>query len=189
MPPPWVPLLLLGLTLLAEVRTWRDFRARSAPSPQDRSSLRVNDAAGTISLVLGLAAAYGLRGVQAVALPAGVAWAGVGLSVFGTVLRAWAVETLGRWFSLTIQVRPDQPVVDTGPFRVIRHPSYLGGELALAGAGLAAGNAIAPLAFWLPWLCAHAYRIGVEERALEEVLGERYRAYRRHTWRLVPFVW
>ncbi len=84
---------------------------------------------------------------------------------------------------------PDQPVVDRGPYRLIRHPAYAGGELALAGVGLASGNWLSPALYVLPWVVAHVYRIRVEERALEATLGEPYRAYCRRTWRLVPLVW
>ncbi|MFO0582438.1 MAG: isoprenylcysteine carboxylmethyltransferase family protein [Anaeromyxobacter sp.] len=189
MPPAWLTVALLLLTFLGEFRTWRDFAARKAPSAQDRGSLRLNNAMGLVSLAAGLATAFALRGVAAVAVPPWLAWAGAAASVAGTALRAWAVEVLGRWFSLTIQVRPGQPVIDTGPFRLVRHPSYLGGEVALAGAGLAAGNWISPLAFWLPWLVAHVYRIRVEEDALRRTLGAPYEAYAARTWRLLPPLW
>lgn len=187
-PPWWTPLALLGLVLLGEVRTWQGYRARAAPSAQDRGSLRLNTAMGWLSLAGGLGAAYGLRAGWA-AVPPWAAWTGLALAVAGTALRAWAVAVLGPWFSLTIQVRPGQPVVERGPYRLLRHPSYAGGELGLLGVGLAAGSWVAAVAFLAPWLVAHRYRIRVEEEALLATLGEPYHAYARRTWRLVPFLW
>ncbi len=189
MPPWWTPLALLGTVFLGELRTWRGYRARAAPSAQDAGSLRLDNVMGSLSLAGGLGAGLALRGAPALALPPAVAWAGVGVALAGTALRAWALATLGPWFSLTIQVRPGQPVIQHGPYRLVRHPAYAGGELAFLGIGLSAGSWVAPLAWVLPWLVAHAYRIRVEERALVETLGEPYRAYQRGTWRLVPFVW
>ena len=189
MPPWWVPLALLAITFLGEVRTWRDYRARAAPSAQDAGSLQLNDVMGWLSLASGLGAGLALRDVRDLATPPWLAWAGIAISLAGTALRAWSVSTLGRWFTLTIQVRPGQPVIRTGPYRCIRHPSYAGGELALLGVGLAAGNWIAPIAYVAPWLVAHTYRIHVEERAMLATLGESYRSYCARTWRLVPFVW
>ena len=51
-------------------------------------------------------------------------------------VRLWAVRTLGRWFTTVVRVAPDQQVVAGGPYRWVRHPSYLGLLLTLAGLGL-----------------------------------------------------
>jgi protein-S-isoprenylcysteine O-methyltransferase Ste14 len=189
LPPRWVPFALLLIGLLGEARTWRGYRDRAAPSAQDAGSFRLNNILGWVALLSGVGTGLALRGVPSFAVPEWLAWAGVPLALADTALRAWAVAKLGRWFSLTIQVRPGQPVVDTGPYRILRHPSYAGGDLALLGVGLSAGKWVSPLLFVAPWLVAHAYRIHVEERALLQTTGEPYRAYCKRTWRLDPFVW
>ncbi len=188
-PPAWTPVALLLVVFLGEIRTWRGYRARAAPSPQDAGSFRLNNVLGWVAVAGGVLSGLLLRGSPAVAIPDGLAWLGVPLAFAGTALRAWAVSVLGDCYSLTVQVRPGQPVLTSGPYRLLRHPSYAGGDLALAGVGLSAGNWVSPILYVMPWLVAHAYRIHVEERALLEVHGERYRAYQRHTWRLLPLVW
>jgi len=188
-PPAWVPFALLLVCTCGELRTWRDYRRRAAPSAQDAGSFQLNNLLGWVGLLLGLGSAVLLHHVASLALPAWLAWAGIPLSLAGTALRAWAVATLGRWFSLTIQVKPGQPVIDRGPYRVLRHPSYAGGELALLGVGISTGNWLSALLLVVPWLAAHAYRIHVEECVLLATLGAPYRAYQARTWRLVPFVW
>jgi protein-S-isoprenylcysteine O-methyltransferase Ste14 len=188
-PPWWVPLALLAALLLGEAPTWRGYRERMAPSAQDAGTLRVNNILGSLAFAGGLLSGALLRSVAGLALPPWLAWTGVVVSLAGTGLRAWSIVTLGRWFTLTLQVRQGQPVVERGPYRVLRHPSYLGGEIALLGVGLAAGNWLAPVLYVAPWMAAHVHRIGIEERAMLDTLGEPYRAYRERTWRLVPFVW
>jgi protein-S-isoprenylcysteine O-methyltransferase Ste14 len=107
----------------------------------------------------------------------------------GLALRAWAIAVLGRAFHVSIGVDADQRVVDTGPYRWIRHPSYAGALVLSLGAGLTFGNWIAAATLLLIPLAAIAWRISVEEAALTKVLGERYAAYRRRTKRLVPGIW
>jgi protein-S-isoprenylcysteine O-methyltransferase len=184
-----MPLALLLLLLLGDAPTWRGHRRRLAPSPQDRHSLLVNNVLGWLALATGLCSGMLLRGEPRFALAPWLSWSGLPLALGGTALRAWAVVTLGPWFTLTVQVQRGQPVVERGPYRLLRHPSYAGADLAFVGVGLAAGNWISPAAYLLPWLAAHLYRIRVEERALLELLGNPYREYCGRSWRLVPFLW
>src|SRR5262249_19250389 len=62
------------------------------------------------------------------AVPAGTLWAALGLCFIagGLALRIWAIGTLGRAFTSTVQIQKGQVLVSTGPYRLVRHPSYLG---------------------------------------------------------------
>jgi len=115
----------------------------------------------------------------------------LGLVVFaaGLALRAWAVHELGRFFKFTVVVQADHRVVDTGPYRLIRHPSYTGLLVAALGLGIAFGTWLSIPACVLPPLIAFSIRLVHEERVLARELGEPYRAYMRHTRRLVPGLW
>lgn len=79
-------------------------------------------------------------------------------------------------------------MIDTGPYRFIRHPSYTGALLAFVGFGCCLGNWMSILCV-LPILGAFLWRMRVEERALIDALGEDYRAYMRRTKRLIPFIY
>jgi protein-S-isoprenylcysteine O-methyltransferase len=116
-------------------------------------------------------------------------WAGAALALAGIGLRFWSVRTLGRYFTYVVRVTSDQPVIDTGPYRRLRHPSYSGALLTCVGVGLSLRYALAPVIILLPQLAGMIVRMRVEERALCEALGEPYRAYMRRTWRIIPFVW
>ena len=107
----------------------------------------------------------------------------------GLIVRVWAITTLGRSFRTTVEVDAGQPVVQRGPYRWIRHPSYTGVLLLAAGYGLAMGNWLSLLIAVAVPVAAMLRRIGVEEAALTETLGRPYELYRTHTKRLVPGLW
>ncbi len=77
-------------------------------------------------------------------LPAAGMWLGATVFLGGTFLRWWSVWHLGRFFTVNVVVAEDHRVVDTGPYRLIRHPSYSGLLLQLAGLGLSLGTLLAP---------------------------------------------
>jgi len=88
-----------------------------------------------------------------------------------------------------VQVRDEQPVVDTGPYRVLRHPSYTGLLLVCLGIGLALGNWLALTVVVALPTAVILVRIRVEERALLAGIGEPYRRFMATRKRLIPWVW
>ena len=114
---------------------------------------------------------------------------GVVLAWLGLLLRWWSFLALGPYFTLLLKTSADQTVVDRGPYRVLRHPSYSGLLLAVLGCALALGNWVGLMTSLLVVFAAVAYRIRIEERALTATLGDDYRAFATSRARLVPFVW
>lgn len=115
--------------------------------------------------------------------------AGLVLMVAGFGVRQWSILTLGRFFTIDVRVAQDQTVVDRGPYRWVRHPSYTGLVLFFVGVGLALGNWASLLVLAvLPTLGLLA-RIRSEERVLVASLGEDYRRYAAGRRRLFPGVW
>jgi protein-S-isoprenylcysteine O-methyltransferase Ste14 len=109
------------------------------------------------------------------------------LAIAGIVLRWYAIVTLGRFFSTRVQTTSDQQVVESGPYRVVRHPSYTGGLMTVLGVLLMSTNWVTLACFAIA-LPGFAYRIYVEEHALASELGDQYRDYMRRSKRLVPFL-
>ena len=107
----------------------------------------------------------------------------------GFAFRLWSILTLGRYFTYTVMTSPDQQVVVSGPYRLLRHPSYAGLLAALAGMGLAQGNWLSVAVIIAVPLVGMVNRIRVEESALTTTLGERYTSYASGRKRLIPFVW
>jgi protein-S-isoprenylcysteine O-methyltransferase Ste14 len=129
--------------------------------------------------------------VPATAMPEGPVTFGAGLAIAwaGIGLRFWSFRTLGRYFTFTVQTSADQPVIATGPYRFVRHPSYTGIMLALIGVGTTYGNWLSVAAFAGFLLIGFVNRIHVEEAALSATLGDAYTSYASGRKRLVPLVW
>lgn len=119
--------------------------------------------------------------------PRFLAYTGVAVMIAGIALRAYAVRVLGLYFTTAVATRAGQEVVQRGPYRLVRHPSYAASLLTLFGYGLAFTNWMAFLGL-VPALIGFGYRIQVEEAVLSEALGEPYRAYMRRTKRLIPYL-
>jgi protein-S-isoprenylcysteine O-methyltransferase Ste14 len=147
----------------------------------------------TLSVLAGLAlGVLAARRAGDLALPGPGWWpvvVGVAIFAAGLGVRAWAVHELGRFFKFTVVVQAGHRVVDTGPYRLIRHPSYTGLLMAELGLGIALGTWLSIPACLLPPLIAFSIRIHHEERVLASELGEPYRSYMARTKRLIPGVW
>ncbi len=130
--------------------------------------------------------AFGYSGLAD--LPDWAFYPGVFLILLGVLVRQWAIAILGRFFSLTVQVAQDHRVVDKGPYRFVRHPSYTGALITFVGLGLAVQSWGAVLVLVVMFGLAYGYRIRVEERALVSELGPDYATYMKQTKRLIPFI-
>jgi protein-S-isoprenylcysteine O-methyltransferase Ste14 len=182
--------LLLGLVyLISELLLTVTRRSHSRTgTKQDRSTLRVVWLVIMVSVAAGV---YVPKHWPAAALPyhRSFLFAGVVVFVAGLLLRWWAIITLGRFFTVDVTIEKDHELVERGPFRVARHPSYTGVLLAFVGFALSLGNWAALLVILLPIGAAFIHRMNVEENALSAALGSQYTDYMRRTKRLVPFIY
>lgn len=121
--------------------------------------------------------------------PAAFFWLGVVLTWLGEGYRLWAVQTLGSFFRVRVEIQADHRIISHGPYRFIRNPAYAGATLALLGFGLTMRNWASVVACVAGILIAYARRITVEQRALEAHFGAPYQDYIKRTWALIPFVW
>ena len=189
--------LRLGLIYFAsEVLLTLTRRSRSKTgTKQDKSTL------GMIWAVIAVSIAAGIFVARSGSLATGVIglfdfpdsdWIrvlAVGLFVAGLAVRWWAIVTLGRFFTVDVVVEKDHELVERGPFRWVRHPSYTGVLLAFVGWALTLGNWVAMAVVLVPIFVAFVRRMNVEEKALHRALGDRYVAYIRRTKRLIPGIY
>jgi protein-S-isoprenylcysteine O-methyltransferase Ste14 len=174
--------------ILPEVVAWRVKRSTDSSMARDQGSLNLV----AVLWWSGIAMDFSLS----LLLPqAAISWkrtslffVGICLMLLGIALRWYSVGTLGKYFTFDVAIQTGQTLVEVGPYRYIRHPSYSGALLTLLGFGLALGNWLGLAASLSCMGFAYAYRISVEEAALASALGESYKQYMRRTWRLVPFL-
>ena len=182
-------LVTYGICIVREIRLSQ--RLRSGPDAQklDRGSEFIVVSVANLAVLVGFVAS-----ILVPELSIDTHWkrlfvAGIVVWVSGMLFRWYSIYILGRFFTYDVAVSSEQYVVESVPYRWLRHPSYLGALLAEIGLGMTLTNWIAIL---LPVVClaaAYSYRIKVEEHALSESLGSPYREYMRRTWRLIPFLY
>ena len=178
---------LLGMIyLISEMLLTVTRRSRSATgTKQDRSTLRVLWIVIAVSVTAGVFVAQNWR---AGAVANGRVFEIVGAVLFaaGLVFRWWAIVTLGRFFTVDVVIEKNHELVERGPFRFVRHPSYTGILVAFVGWALTLRNWGAILVVLVPIFVAFVRRMNVEEEALGRALGESYMGYMKRTKRLIP---
>ncbi|HEY9256019.1 MAG TPA: isoprenylcysteine carboxylmethyltransferase family protein [Stenotrophomonas sp.] len=116
-------------------------------------------------------------------------WVGCALLAAGLVLRVWSIRVLARFFTVDVKVHADHELIERGPYRWVRHPSYTGALLAFLGLGVGLGNVLALPVLVIPVVRAFWRRIEVEEVALREAFPVAYPVYAGRTGRLLPRFW
>jgi protein-S-isoprenylcysteine O-methyltransferase Ste14 len=185
----WARALFVGTLLLWVLGEGRqELRRRSEATNEDRGSRLVIGVSWAAAIV---AAALARSRAAGAAFPGDAITFGVGLafSWAGIGLRLWSEATLGRYFTFSVMTSADQPVITTGPYGFVRHPSYLGLLLIFTGIGLMFANWLSLAALVLIPLAGLIYRIRVEEAALSQALGEIYTDYAARRKRLIPMLW
>lgn len=114
---------------------------------------------------------------------------GIFLILAGEAFRWYAISVLGKFFTNVISIQTGQTVIENGPYRYIRHPSYSGAILSFLGFGLALTNWLSLGLIILATILGYIYRVHVEEQVLVEGLGQPYRNYMQHTKRFIPFIY
>jgi protein-S-isoprenylcysteine O-methyltransferase Ste14 len=113
----------------------------------------------------------------------------VGIFIFlcGVLYRLWAIRTLGQFYSHRVRKVAQHPIVNSGPYRFIRHPAYAGMIIANAGLTLYFFNWVTLAVFLIVLVPSIVLRIFVEERMLFEIEG--YSNYAKKHKRLIPAIW
>jgi protein-S-isoprenylcysteine O-methyltransferase Ste14 len=175
----WIASEIFGAALVPAIR-----RRGATGVKRDRGSRALITVSILVSILIAFYFGYGGVG----ALPDSIFYIGIFLMYLGVLVRQYAIAILGRFFSLSVQISEDHKVVDKGPYRLVRHPSYTGIIITFIGLGLAVQSLGALLVLVLFFGISFGYRMRVEERALLSGLGQDYASYMKRTKRLIPFL-
>lgn len=114
---------------------------------------------------------------------------GMVLIVIGFMIRIQSIRILKQCFTYSIATVEHQKVIETGLYKFIRHPGYLGQIIIFVGISTSISNWLSILAMLIPITFGYLYRIKAEERFMVEQLGEEYLNYRERTKRLIPMIY
>lgn len=142
------------------------------------------------------------------ATPSLIFTAGAALTVAGGALRLWCYHTLGTLFNFVVHIADDHHLVMSGPYGLVRHPSYTAVAMILAGlammgfapagymdqCALTSTRAMPFIRLWqaaITFTVISLFRRGPQEdKLLRETFGEEWEDYRRAVPRMfVPYIW
>jgi protein-S-isoprenylcysteine O-methyltransferase Ste14 len=182
------PAVISALFGVSEFALLLTRRAGGSTRAADAGSLRTIWIVILISLIAAIAVSIVVPQTGS-ALLGRLRTAGALLFLAGLFLRAHAIVYLGRFFTVNVALAADHRVIDTGPYRYVRHPSYSAVMLEFLGLGITIGNWLSLPVLLVPVWMVFERRMAIEERALSEALGSNYTGYMGRTKRLIPGVY
>jgi protein-S-isoprenylcysteine O-methyltransferase Ste14 len=129
----------------------------------------------------------GQLGWRIVAPSPPAAYIGLGLTLLGAGFAVWARSALGTNWSAAVTVKENHSFVQCGPYRLVRHPIYAGGLLAMLGTAIVYGEAgcfVAVILAFVGW----RLKARREEEFMTQQFGDDYRCYQRNVRQLIPFL-
>jgi protein-S-isoprenylcysteine O-methyltransferase Ste14 len=114
---------------------------------------------------------------------------GIILIVIGLFIRIKAILTLNKYFTYVVSKVDNHKLIETGLYKSIRHPGYLGQLIIFIGISSALSNWLSIILMIVPVSIGYLYRIKVEEKFMEEQIGENYLNYQKRTNKLIPLIY
>ena len=112
--------------------------------------------------------------------------AGMIVILIGFIIRAFSIIQLKKYFTYTVSEVKDHQLIDSGLYKYIRHPGYLGQLLVFTGVSLLLSNWISSVLMLVSVIPGYLYRIRVEELFMSRQMGTIYDEYRKRTKKLIP---
>ena len=114
---------------------------------------------------------------------------GITLYVIGLSLRYISIIHLGRFFTRHVAVSDTHELISSGPYKILRHPLYLGLFLLSTSVPLFFSNILlTPLAYVLMGYILN-HRMVIEEHILETNLGQTYSTWKQSRYKFIPFIY
>lgn len=110
-------------------------------------------------------------------------------AIIGLIIRVTSILTLKQQFTYTVTKIDNHELVETGLYKSIRHPGYLGQLIIFLGISTALSNWLSILFMIIPVFLGYLNRIKVEEKFMIEEMGQKYIDYQKRTNRLIPMIY
>ena len=110
------------------------------------------------------------------------------LTIIGLIIRINSILTLKQHFTYTVTQIENHELIETGFYKSIRHPGYLGQIIIFIGISTSLSNWLSIVFMIVPVLIGYIYRIKTEERFMTEQMGQKYIDYQKRTKRLIPMI-
>ncbi|WP_274425890.1 protein-S-isoprenylcysteine O-methyltransferase [Chelativorans sp. YIM 93263] len=184
---------VLGIVAWYVIRYSFERRAKRARIVKDKNSLL--DKVGLASALFGLAifpVFYVISGIpEAADFPVHL-WTvilGGGIFLSALVLFRITHKSLGKNWSITLQIREQHCLVRTGPYALVRHPMYTSFLLMVSGQFFLLANWFVGLLGLLGFAILFFLRVDKEEEMMLDKFGQQYRSYMGTSKRIIPFVY
>jgi len=110
---------------------------------------------------------------------AAISLAGLILYISGIAGRQWAWKSLGKYWSVNIEIRENHEIIKKGPYKYIRHPNTLFHVFEMLGITLIPNSFYSLAVFILGYLPVWIYRTITEEKIMAREIGARYEEYKK----------
>jgi protein-S-isoprenylcysteine O-methyltransferase Ste14 len=111
------------------------------------------------------------------------------LVLTGLIIRVASIIKLKQQFTYTVTRIENHELIETGLYKIIRHPGYLGQLIIFLGTSVCLSNWVSVLLMIIPVLSGYLNRINVEEKFMVQQMGQKYLDYRKRTKRLIPGIY
>ncbi len=111
------------------------------------------------------------------------------LALTGLIIRVTSILQLKQQFTYTVTKIENHELIETGLYRIIRHPGYLGQLIIFLGISTCLSNWLSILLMIIPVLLGYLNRMNVEEKFMVEQMGQKYLDYQKRTKRLIPIIY
>jgi len=114
---------------------------------------------------------------------------GVVMVILGLIIRIQSILTLKNNFVYSVAKVVDHKLIETGIYKNIRHPGYLGQLIIFVGISISLSNWLSILLMVIPIAIGYNYRVNVEERFMLEEFGEDYLNYKNRSKKIIPMIY
>jgi protein-S-isoprenylcysteine O-methyltransferase Ste14 len=184
-----MPAGILILACWALLAVYWNISARSTkPAAQGQSfAARLTRMPVWLGFVLFIAAWAHPSGMVAIRRTVFSDSAAVAICALGLFVCVWSRKALGAEWSRDVELKQGHKLVESGPYRFMRHPIYTGHLLMGLGTAMASGSlvgfaglAMFVIGFWI--------KLSQEERLLQRAFPDEYSAYKARAKALIPYV-